>query len=131
MSNITAMLDLLRNRVPPPGETGVQRISFAFGQVALSRPDLDPEHVRRLAEQAVCARYEEEIATLKSRLERAENTLAIDYFTERPNVLGKLKQERDDLLEAVHWYARVWRGNSKVDQLAVHQRLVKLAGEEE
>lgn len=79
------MLALLRDRVPPPGETGVQRISFAYGQVALSKGTLTPAEdaeLRRLAEQAVCAKYEEEIAALRE--ERDAMRTAYERDTGKP-----------------------------------------------
>lgn len=76
-NRIEDMLALLRDQQPEPGETGVQRISWAFGQVAMSHVSsggvITPEAERKLreqAEQAVCASYEEKIARLESRARR-------------------------------------------------------------
>lgn len=73
VDTIARMLLELRGRTPEPGETGVQRISWAFGQVALSKESVTPEDERRLreyAEQAVCASYEEQIAETRAELTR-------------------------------------------------------------
>lgn len=72
--DLYALMEALRTRVAPPGETGVQRISWSFGQVALANPDANRERLRAMAEQAVCARYEEEIESLRSQLATLRNS---------------------------------------------------------
>lgn len=97
---IEEMIALLRDRTPEPGETGVQRISLAFGQVALSHPvDADQDALRRAAEQAVCAKYEEDIAKLTTELDRVRAVCA-----EYGAAADTAEKERDEAIKARNYY---------------------------
>lgn len=119
---IEAMLAALRDAKPLPGATGVQRISWCFGQVALTKGEMTREEENRLreyAELAVCAKYEEDVARLTADLDAANRTvLAVKQWGQTraaANLTGIAETSEEDVhdedelreIRAVNWLAMV------------------------